>query len=164
MRKESEEKMKKKILTMVLSGLLLLGLTGCVTEKNRERILTELQEYGAIQEDWKRIGYHALDASPIPDVYAYQYYFTDADNVIYEVEMRGSVGENEEHDLYYPVSLSDHMEAYEEEDLYRESGEEKLQTRMVTRYRETDASVCTNYRVYRHKAWFFTFWKVEEEE
>lgn len=116
-------------------------LTACVTEKTRDTIISKLESNDIIQNDWEYLDYDVQDASPIPDIYRYNYYYEDSDDIIYQVAIEGSVSKNDEHDLYYPVTVYNNLEAYETEETYTDSKTDTTKTRTVTKYKETGLPV-----------------------
>ncbi|HKM22229.1 MAG TPA: hypothetical protein VJZ01_09325 [Lachnospiraceae bacterium] len=156
--------MKKSGLIMICLALILTCLTGCVTEETRETILSEMQKEDIIKGDWENIGQDTGDAGPIPDISLYNYYYEDADEIIYAVTIYNSVDSEEEDDVYYPVTIYDNMEAYEAEELYTNDETEQKETRMVTKYRHTDETTYTQYEVYKQEILWFEVWKVEVVE
>lgn len=155
--------MKRTIIPAITLILMSICLTACVTEKTRSTILSKLESNDIIQDDWEYLDYDVQDASPIPDIFRYNYYYEDADDIIYKVAIEGSVSKNDEHDLYYPVTVYNNLEAYETEETYTDSKTDTTKTRTVTKYKETDTSTSVRYRAYKHEfLFFFTIWDIEE--
>lgn len=155
--------MKKRICLLAFCVFLILTLTGCISEKNRDKVISILEKNDVIKDDWTFLGDRGLDSSPIPDIYAYEYYYQDSNDKYYLIRIYSGVQKKDEHELYYPISVFNYAEAYEGIEYYRDDNDE-LQTRPATMYRETDNSICDKYRVYRRNVLFWDKFTLKMEE
>ncbi|MBQ9135736.1 MAG: hypothetical protein IJX66_06545 [Lachnospiraceae bacterium] len=101
--------MKKKCSIFILTILLACTLTGCVSEKTREDIIACLEKEGVIEDDWEFEYMISNDASPIPDIYSYDYIYTEDDET-YAVRIQNKNSDDE-----YLVFIAEDVEIEESE-------------------------------------------------
>lgn len=156
--------MKKPPILVFSFTFIALLLTGCVSEKTRTTILSKLSSAGIIKDSWDYIDSDVTSDSPIPDISSYEYYYQDDSGIIYEVSISGGQTQNEQNTKYYPIYISDHMEAREETETYTDPETKEIKERLKTRYYQTDETLTTSYRIYKHKFLFWNFWKLKKNE
>ncbi len=157
--------MKKSLILVFSFAFIALLLTGCVSEKTRTTILSELSSAGIIEDSWNYIDNDVTTSdSPLPDISSYEYYYQDDSGIIYEVSISGVRTSNEQNTKYYPIYISDHMKANEETETYTDPETKELKERLKTHYCQTDETLTASYRIYEHKFLFWNFWKLEKNE
>ena len=81
-------------------------LVGCVTEKERNTIISELIKHNYLSKEWERVDYfeHDDSGSDVPIPISYNYAFKDKNNKYYALIIKNN-SSNEEYDLiiYYDV-------------------------------------------------------------
>ena len=143
--------MKKKCSIFILAVLLACTLTGCVTEKTREDIIERLEREGIIEEDWEYEYMIINDASPIPDIFSYDYIYTDDDET-YMVQIQGK-----DNDDQYPVYIAEDVEV-EEYEWTDDEGEKQIE-RNVVHY-----EVFESYKMQYTEILWFDIMRIVEEE
>ena len=134
--------MRRRISVFLLLVILACSLTGCVTEKTREDIISCLEKEGIIEDDWAFEELIVHDASPIPDISSYNYIYTDDDEV-YAVCIQGKNSDEE-----YPVFIMEDVEI-EESEWVRDDGETVIDKNVV------DFEITESYTLkYEQFLWF----------
>lgn len=121
--------------------------TGCVSEAHRNDILTALAKDGSLGEDFVPISSRVISASPIPDIYAYVYTYSDGTETV-NVTIYNQFAENGK-GAYWPVEICSKVAETEHED-----GQGW--------YDKTDESVVKEYHVKQHRVLVFKWYTVEE--
>lgn len=149
--------MKKSL--VILSVLTLcVGLTGCVSERNRNNMLELLQDKDVISADWEYISMKSFSASPVPDITSYVYTYSDGEDY-YNVEIHNQVVSDDGNDYYWPVSVSDKVLRAETHDV-TVSGD----TITKVSYTPSEESVTLNYQVRVHHVLFWKWYTLKYEE
>lgn len=68
-----------KMLRLSAIVFLCILLTGCVSEKERNKILGELETSGIVKDSWVLIDSWSVSAAPVPGVSAYMYQYSTKD-------------------------------------------------------------------------------------
>ena len=89
---------------LLLSVLIMLICTGCVSEKHRNGILEAMSEEGVITDEWRYISMEKISSSPIPDIREYVYTYSLSDD-IYNVVIHNSQVSDDGNDSYWPVDI-----------------------------------------------------------
>ena len=130
----------------VLLAILTSGfMTGCVSSQDRNSVISALQKENIIKEEWEQRGYIAKDASPIPTISSYDYYYTDDNGEIYEVSIRPNMQENSDGKKNCYVYVTDSIEIYDMEKVERNNDTDELKYIISDGYRHTAESTTTYF-------------------
>lgn len=144
----------KKIIHMLKTGIITLlimcMISGCISSKGRDDIVSVLADDGIIHDDWTEIGSRVRDASPIPAITSYDYYYMDNDGMIYEVSIYATPSDNGNGTKEYRVTVTDGMKEVmaEKMEYDDETGGEKLTA--YTEWISTEDSSSSNYIVIKN--------------
>ena len=150
--------MNPKHQRLVLALLILtVFLTGCVSTKTRNSILSSLERKNYIEESWTLTDSFVVDASPVPDILYYGYVYEDSSHRLNEITIR-----NQNSDEAYPVTIYyDVQKNITENPYYDETSES--QEEYVTEY-DTDSCKFTELNAVPKKVLFYERMTITDAE
>lgn len=140
---------------LLLSALIMLICTGCVSEKHRNGILEALSEEDVITDEWHYISMEKISSSPIPDIREYVYTYSQSGD-IYNVVIHNSQVSDDGNDSYWPVDIYSDVVAKETEDT-----DVSGNTVTVVSYANS-GTIYKRYYVRRHSVLFWDWYTLEE--
>ena len=171
----------RKTILAALFALLVLLLTGCVTQKTQDGILKKAMKEGIIGVDWTDVssdyphdtGGFATNML-IPNWNSFHYIYEDSNDNLYMANISDACKNDDglSWKKYYPLTIISGLESYESPEMvnvYEINSEGKKifkETREepCVRVRETDASEKTRYRVYSKQFLVWDIYKITKEQ
>jgi len=103
----------KRLLLIALILIFSASLTGCISEQKREELLSTLEKKEYIDSSWELFDTYAVDASPVPGIARYEYYYQDKTGVYHTVGIVPYLQTDSGEETYYKIYLSDNLERIE---------------------------------------------------